>query len=248
MKKVVFLWLFAVVMIAPCKKNELKAEEVNDSGLVHSDSVEEDLPIESFLVYAQSVSSNPISIYVTVKGDDIVGFSLRDNIAGFALRNNVLITFSSIELTLGDFDIFRNALEKAMEWDSIARHNDVDGFRKNIPFEISSNNVSWTTFSNGVNHTIKRDETLTLQFTFSWTPIFLEWERGALNINSNTIHTSVPGSRETFRFSTGDMRISEVELLLVNTSAEKIQEAIARGRIQKKEDEARKERTETLFN
>jgi hypothetical protein len=185
-----------------------------------------------------------MSIYVTVQGDDIIGFSLRDN-ERLTTRNGVLITFSSIEITPYDFDIFKNALKKALEWESIASQNDVSEFSKTIPFEISSNNVSWTTYSGFVDHLIKKGETLTLEFTFSWSP---ERSRGALYINSNIVNSSVSGSKVSFSFSKEYMYRDEIELLLENITDEKIQEAIKNGRIQQIEEEARKKRTETLFN
>jgi hypothetical protein len=210
---------------------------------------------DSFLVYGQGVQEQvrlsviePISIYATVKGDDIIGFSLGGGAHGSALRNNVLITFSSIELTLDDFNTFRSALEKALEWDSVARQNDVDRFSKDIPFTISSNNVSWATFDPSINHTIKKGETLTLKFIFSWTPSYIESRRSALHIDSNTINTSVSGSSVTFRFRKDDMHLAEIELFLESITDEKIKDAIKNGRIQQIEDEARKKRTETLFN
>jgi hypothetical protein len=251
------LVLIVLTQIGSCENNKLRAEEVNNSGLVHDNSVEE-VPAESFLVYEMTTEERvrinmiePISIYVTVQGDDIIGFSLRDNIAGFTSRNNVLITFSSIELTADDFNVFRNALEKALEWGLTAHQNDVNGFQKNIPFEITSNNVSWVALTpswNSVNHTIKKGETLTLEFIFSWTPHYIESARSALSINSNTINTSVPDSEDTFHFSKKGMHRSEIELLLGRITDDKIQEAIVNGRIQQEEDEARKKRTETLFN
>jgi hypothetical protein len=200
----------------------------------------EDSPTESFLVYEQSVEEKvrfdirePISIYVSVKGNDIIGFSLRDSgVMGFNSK-------ASIELTPNDFNIFKSALEKALEWDSIACQNDVDEFSKSIPFTISSNNVSWRSRSTFVDCTIKKGEKLTLEFSF-----YNEFSSYYLSIKSNSINAS--GSKETFRFSKKDMERAETELLLESITNEKIQEAIKKGRIQKIEDEARKKRTETL--
>jgi hypothetical protein len=239
MRRLGFLWLFVIAFIILCENNKLRAEEVKESFLVYEMTVEERVRINMI---------EPISIYITVQGDDIIGFSLRDNIAGFTSRNNVLITFSSIELTTNDFSVFKQALEKALEWDLTASQNDVNEFRKKLPFEITSNNVSWTTMRDRVNHTMKEGETFTLEFTFSWTPSYIESARGALSINSNTINTSVPGLEDTFRFSKSNMHRSEIELLLDRIADDKIQEAIVNGRIQQIEDKARRKRTETLFN
>jgi hypothetical protein len=205
---------------------------------------------ESFLVCGL-YGYSPFEIYVAVENNQITGFSLCDLRTGLGrISNNSIITFSSIELTVQDFGILKNALGKALEWDTIASQNDVDRFSKNLPYTISSNNVSWD-ISRGSSHTIKNGETLTLEFIFSWNPSLTEYERGALSINSNTINTSVSGSKETFQFSrrgsSGEIRRSLIEFLLEKLTDEKVQEAIAAGRIKKAEDEARKIRTETLF-
>jgi hypothetical protein len=240
------LFLFFTLLISCEKKNNALEDEES----VESFSEDE---VESFLVYEQGVVEKvkysiiePISIYVTVKGDDIIGFSLRDNIAGFTSRNNGLIYFDSIELSVQEFNTLKSVLEKTLEWDSVARKNDVDEFTKNIPFTIASNNISWIPARNPGKHTIKKGETLTLEFRFSWKPSYAEYARSALDINSNTISAS--GSKETFSFSKKNMHRDEIELLLGNITDEKIQEAIKNGRVQQVEDEARKTRTEVLFN
>jgi hypothetical protein len=78
-----------------------------------------------------------------------------------------------------------------------------------------------------------------------------ESARGHLTITSNIINTSVAGSSETYRLSgsAGGRKLyrSQIELLLENLTDRKIDEAIVAGRIKKAEDEARKKRTETLF-
>lgn len=198
---------------------------------------------DSFLVYKPSISEQSdyhilapiLLIYVTVENDKIIGFSLRTDD----------LNYSSIELTMQDFKTLKNVFEKALEWNTIARQNDVNSFDKKIPFTISSSNVSWYQFVQDRHHTIQNGQILTLEFTFSWSPVY--FAQGALSIKSNTINTSTPGSRATYLFSKNNIRQAEIELLLANITEEKIQEAIINGRIKKTEEEARKKRTETLF-
>jgi hypothetical protein len=131
----------------------------------------------------------------------------------------------------------------------LARQNDVNEFSRNLPYTITSKKVSWNNFSDRKNRTMSNRQTLTLEFSYSWIPSYIEKARGNLYIKSNIIGTSVnsTGSAETFRFYKG-MRIAEIELFLANITDEKVLSAIEQGRQRIREQERQRQLQYELFN
>jgi len=206
---------------------------------------------ESFLFFQQpsrALSDRPIIyigqprllFYVNLENNVVVSYTIGSDY----VRNTFRIVINH-----ASFSNFRDALNRFVEWESIATSNNLtDGFRREIPVTVSSNNVRWYrfgVFSPRFSYKMADNATLLLRFYFNWSPgRIMEWERCLFEIRSNSVRLS---NNDNFSFVKTRMPLIEVKHLLYNLSDERIQEGISQGRALIQEREEQRQLQDELF-
>jgi hypothetical protein len=213
---------------------------------------------ESICFYTQDVIEAPISqlsFYVNIENNTIISYAIS--------INEIFKTFK-IELTINEFNNFREGLNKFLEWEELATKNKItEAFSREIPILIVSKNVSWTIsgvrFKNGKHTFQMNDPTLNLKFIFNWTPRHIESHKGQLDITSNSVKSDISVSIYSirdknaealdnyFRFNKEDINRNEARILLNNLSDERIQVGIHQARNLEQENARQRQLQEELF-
>jgi hypothetical protein len=191
--------------------------------------------------------------------------NIENNIVkSYAISINKISETFRIELSIEEFNNFREALNRFLEWEALALSNKItEAFTREIPILIISNNVSWTIsgvrFRNG-KHTFQMNDTsLNLNFMFNWTPRHIESHRGQLDITSNTVRADTDASLysirdrnaelldNVFRFRKEDINRNEARILFSNLSDESIQIGIQQAIDSEQERVRQNQLQEDLF-
>jgi predicted component of type VI protein secretion system len=257
MKKV-FVFIVMISLLSACNSKKNLADESKDEPAAPT------IPKEYYLVYAQKKHnpefpyrevSSPLTICVILENDTIASYSLRYenevSSAGVGSTNR-LINSASVEIAPQGFEDFRNALEKALEWDRTARENNVGPFYfREIQSSIPFRNIEWYTMFDGL---CKAPYDESFEFTFNWDPNNADFSKSILRLSSSVAYcfSSVSGKEisSSFCFNT-EMSMAAVQDFLENTTDEKIKGSIIPERkfIDKATREAEeKKKIETLFN
>jgi len=192
-----------------------------------------------------------ISVYVEVRDDAVFCFMLRNGDTN-PLEHKVNEPNPNFEiyLTNDDFSLFRWALNKFLEWETVAAKNEAKPFTKEIPVYVETNAVIWSSYDSSIKGIMSyvldsRINPLKIKFQFIWKYIYKDEYRARLNIESNTVYSI--GKRAGFSLYVSEMKNEDINKFLENTTEEKIQEAIKNNREKEKELERQKKLQDDLF-
>ena len=186
---------------------------------------------ETLLIYREEITNNEprLSILARVENDEIVKYILSNE-----LFNG---PYFVIEISERDFLNFKEALNKFLEWESIAAENNLAGFTREIPVTVTSNNVTWSWVNTMI---FTNQNSMTINFLFDWNPSRRAAYRALLNISSNTAHAAHAAAHDVLAYNTlaavqpleteqqsftlrkNYMNNEEVSLFLENITDEKI--------------------------
>jgi len=190
---------------------------------------------EALVVFTDAsllANSLEMSIVANIKNNEIISYSIRFKGLSF--------TYYYFTISKDDFDNFRSNLEKAIEWDSIARSNNVEGFRRELPFSLSTNIAYKETRFPEATIKLDRKKDYSFQFNFVWRPSYIVSARTALEINARNYPDT---------FSYRDLLgISEIRNMYNNTTERNIRNGIDRERRRIQSETERKARETALFN
>ncbi|MCL2186381.1 MAG: hypothetical protein FWB86_11110 [Treponema sp.] len=192
----------------------------------------------SYIIYDfdKTWSTNQFSLRVKLSENDaIIGYTICD-------ERHTLNQFW-IEISPGDFENFRNALDKFLEWDELAGINNMSAFRREIPLTVKSNNVLWTMSYRDI-YTMDEKE-MVIGFNYRWSPANAELLKSQLEIRSTTV--SSINENNTFEFIRSGINIDEARLMFDSLTDEKIQETIQNKRSAELELERQRLLLEELF-
>ncbi|MDR0474442.1 MAG: hypothetical protein LBH43_12315 [Treponema sp.] len=127
-------------------------------------------------------------------------------------------------------------MEKFLEWDSLARSNNVDAFEREIPINLLSNNITMLYYNDPISKTASdrsNRKNVTISFQFKWKPLRPGYFRGGhLDILSNDIR--IPLSNGSF---IEDVNPNDARLFLNKTADEEILHTIQQCREDNLQDE-----------
>jgi len=209
---------------------------------------------ESILFYRQRrgrgirVSGIELSFFVNLYDGNISSFAIgSDNSSFVDLNERISVDSFRINLDLENFNSFKEALNRFLQWDSLARENNMtEPFRREVPINVISNSVTWSRWvTDFTRNTFEvHDFDFILSFNFRWTPSHIESYRGQFDIRSNT---AVSDEVNIFRLIKNNMSVGEVERLLQNLADETIQAAIQQSRELERERERQRQLQDELF-
>jgi hypothetical protein len=191
---------------------------------------------ETLLIYREEITNNEprLSVLTKIENDNVIGYSLSNE-----LFNS---PYFIIELTKKNFENFREAFNRFLEWETIADENNLDSFTREIPVTVASDNIIWTCTS---IRPVRNMNSMIFTFQFDWNPSRKEEYRALLNICSNIIEPLERGS--SFTLQKNYMNNDEVSMFLDNISDEKIAFIIERQRERKTETERQRLLIDELF-
>jgi len=201
-----------------------------------------------FLFFAAlSVYSQTESYIICYEADLLLFVNLENNsIKDYKIYT--VLPFCNIILNRNNFQLFRDLLNRFLEWEKIAETNNLtERFEREIPITVTSNNVTWSTIERQQGYVTYKmiENEMQIKSTFNWNPTaYNESLKGNLHITSNTITSNTPNS--SFYFDRYIMR-NDAKQLLENLTDSKIQEAIQRGRAEEQERQRQKQLQEELF-
>jgi len=239
MKKIVVLILSIGILIFFISCNAKSTNKLTQNISLPNEKVEiieivSDENTESYNVWA--IGGEPsFLLYVNIIGSDIQYYSIK------GVKKSEGTFF--IKLTSDNFYHFREALEKFIEWENVAKENKVTTFNKQIPISISSNEIEWYagTFE-GEDYKATKDKLL-IDFFFNWSNYDNE---GKFEIVSNTIYAD--NLKSTFKIIKKDIKRSQAKFFLERTTGEYILIAIEKGRQEELEKKRQSQLKENLFN
>jgi len=204
---------------------------------------------ETLLIYREEITNNEprLSFLMRVKNDAVISYVLSNE-----LFNS---PYFLIELTEENTCNFREALNRFLEWETMAIENNLDSFTRTIPVNAVSNNVTWSWISARM-HSSK--EPMIMNFQFDWNPARRKEYKALLNISSNTVSPvrdetevtriqSFDIDRLSFAFQKNYMNNEAVSRLLENITIEKIDSIIDQYLERKIETERQRSLIEELF-
>jgi len=198
MKKLpVFLLIFTVITAVVCGQTE--------SFIIHD--------------FEKTWGTNQFSLRVRLsENDTISGYTICD-------ERHTLNQFW-IEINPENFDNFRNALNKFLEWTELAELNNMSAFKKEIPVTVKSKNVTWTMPYRDIYY-MDEDE-MTINFIYRWFPSNAEFAKSQLEIRSTPASSITENN--AFEFIRSGINLDEAKFMLENLADEKIQEKILNKR------------------
>ena len=177
--------------------------------------------IESLIIYDfnKTWGTNQFSFRVNLSENEIIsGYTICD-------ERHSLNQFW-IEINPENFDNFRNALNKFLEWDELAASNSMSAFKREIPVKVKSYNVIWTMLYRDI-YSMDENE-MTISFNYEWSPSNADFAKSQLEIKSTPV-SSIAESN-AFVFTRSGINLDEAKLMFENLTDEKIQEAIQNKR------------------
>lgn len=172
---------------------------------------------ESILIYEfdKTWGTNQFAIYARISESNLItGFTIADG------RES--LTPFRIEINPENFENFRNALYKFIEWDDLSVNNGMNSFQKEIPFTVTSRNVLWSALPENIYLMIEKE--MTINFIYKWSHTNAEFARSQLEISSDTVN-SLAGNN-SFIFSRNGINTEEVISMLENLTEENIHDKI----------------------
>lgn len=176
----------------------------------------------SYIIYDfdKTWSTNQFSIRVRLSENyEITGYTICD-------ERHSLNQFW-IEISPENFDNFRIALGKFLEWSELSEINNMSAFKKEIPLTITTKNVKWTMSYRDI-YTIDEDNEMIINFNYKWTPSNAEFAKSQFEIKSTPISSIVDSN--TFEFTRTGINLDEARDMFESLTDEKIQETILNKR------------------
>jgi len=192
---------------------------------------------KTLLIYREEITNNEPRLSVLTRIEN-------DTTKCFILSNELFNSpYFVIELTEQDFNSFREAFNKFLEWESIAVINNPDSFTRAIPVTAASNNVTWSwTHARPAKNT----NSMRITFQFDWNPLRRDGYKALLNISSNSVQPRET-NRQPFCLEKNYLNNEEVNMFLYNVTDEKIAVIIEQYRERESETEHRKLLIDELF-
>jgi hypothetical protein len=202
---------------------------------------------ESFLIYKQK-SEVVNGRFISPRDPELLFYVnlVNNSIVSYVIEKDDLTPFK-IEITPENFLSFLEALNKFLEWESLAVVNITEKFDREIPVNVLSKNVIWEkylTWTTKDTYEMK-DEELIIKFNFKWQPSYAEFTRGQLDMASNIVVSN--DMKSVFKFEKTGINRDEIRLLINNLTDEKIKVAIQRGRTEEQERNRQRQLQDELF-
>ena len=234
--------ILAVILICGfilgCNAKSSNKTNQNDDIAILAVNVNEN--IESHIITSDGAGGE-LSIWANVVESNIISYFLYGDGLSTDMTRDTDTTYDII-LSVEEFVKFREVLEKFIEWENLAKENNMDIFIRQIPISVSSKDVKWNRgwrTGNIKKFRMTKKEML-IDFSFFW-----RGSTGTMDIKSNIIFAD--DSTETFHLNIKEMTSTSVRWLFESTTDEKTWLAIEEGRQMDLEEKRQEQLQDELF-